>query len=985
MPIQETPQSRKQDLLGGLASMLTIATFAIVLYYFNIHIQLPHLPISIDSSSGVVVHLHVPCSEETDCIEPGDEVLMLGTKGDPVETFIRMEEYLNDRTVPIFAPFRSGKPVEVIYQRDGRVKASTFDHRSPERGFVSSFAALLLPLMFWGMGAVTLIFLRPRDERWIVLLLFQFDTALWASSGFIAFSQEGYSSVLFRVVIWLFLPLSIHLHLVLPDSPFRKYHLAILVPLYGSALVLIGLDFVHLVPRSVRLITTLLAMLNSLALLVLRRFVSATTAARTASRVMLYGVSLGLGPIILLIVIYFWNASAAIASDFSTVIVGIFIIVSPLWPLTYIYAIYKNDVGTFEFRSNRLLSSYGFFTVYVTSYLACFSALWGWWDRKGFDQALLGLVLSLIFAVAAPPLFIHFQKIVDRRVFGIKYTPHEVISVFAARIPSAYNRQVLQGVIVAEILPTLLVRESALYELSQGQIRAVYEKGVPADSRPFDEHEFHRLAAEGGRYISFSTDVSQRYGWVRLIVPLSIQNETIGIWLLGRRDPDDFYPNSDIVLLTNLANQIAPVIEHVRLVEQARQEVQENRRLQQQLVHSQKMEAIGRLSAGVAHDFNNILSVIIGYSNLVLRQYGDDKTLGQAVANIKDAGERAATLTKQLLAFSRKQVMEVQLANLNAVVADVEKMLARLAGEDIELLARLETDLPNVRVDPGQMGQVVINLAVNARDAMPDGGQIVIETKALHCEKGSARHEGVPPGEYVVLTVEDNGSGVDPEIKARMFEPYFTTKEMGKGTGLGLSMVYGIIEQSAGHIFVDSELGHGTRFTIYLPVATADTKGFEIEVPRSKVTQGGTETILLVEDEASVREVTSEILRSNGYQVIVAEDGEEAIAHFESAPRAIDLLLTDVVMPQMKGPELARRLQERAPNLRVVYMSGYNEESILGKRIGEEGSILIQKPFSPNQLASRIRDVLDSAPRSVLETGLAESAPRGPSPGTRIV
>ena len=984
MPIHIEPESRASNLLGVVCYVLAFITLALILYYFYVHIRLPIPSFSVDSSSGVVLHSKESCEEEENCLRKGDQLVRIGIVGSEPEDQVLIDDYLNDRTIPIFEPFKGGEPVEVHYERFGRPRKVVLYETERARGFIA-LATLLLPLLFWSMGTVTTIFLRPRDERWLVLLLFQFDTALWTSSGFIAFSQEAYSSVVFRIFIWLFLPLSIHLHLVLPNAPFKRFHRAILLPLYALAVSLVALDLLHFIPGASRLATTFFAMLSSLAILLFRQFVPAAAAERIANRVMFYGVGLGLGPIILLIVMYWWSPAEALVSDFATIVVAFFLVISPLWPLTYIYSIYRNDLGTFEFRSNRLLALYGFFAVYIATYLGAYNLFQGLWSEHHFDPALLGLALSLAFVISAPAAFRWFQKQVDHRIFGIKYTHHEVISAFAARIPAAYNLTILRGVIIDEILPTLMIRKSALYELNQDVIEVIYEQEVSVESLPRSREELVQLVGEAGRYISFSKDARGRYSWVRLIVPLSVQDEVVGIWLLGRRDPDDFYPNSDIVLLTNLANQIAPVIENVRLVEQARQEVQENRRLQQQLVHSQKMEAIGRLSAGVAHDFNNILSVIIGYSNLVLRQYGDDKTLGQAVANIKDAGERAATLTKQLLAFSRKQVMEVQLANLNAVVADVEKMLARLAGEDIELLTRLETDLPNVRVDPGQMGQVVINLAVNARDAMPNGGQIVIETKALHCEKGSARHEGVPPGEYVVLTVEDNGSGVDPEIKARMFEPYFTTKEMGKGTGLGLSMVYGIIEQSAGHIFVDSELGHGTRFTIYLPVATADTKGFEIEVPRSKVTQGGTETILLVEDEASVREVTSEILRSNGYQVIVAEDGEEAIAHFESAPREIDLLLTDVVMPQMKGPELARRLQERAPNLRVVYMSGYNEESILGKRIGEEGSILIQKPFSPNQLASRIRDVLDAAPRSVLETGLAESAPRGPSPGTRIV
>jgi len=333
------------------------------------------------------------------------------------------------------------------------------------------------------------------------------------------------------------------------------------------------------------------------------------------------------------------------------------------------------------------------------------------------------------------------------------------------------------------------------------------------------------------------------------------------------------------------------------------------------------------------------------------------------VTNIKDAGERAAGLTKQLLAFSRQHMMEAQVSSVNAIVRDVEKMLRRLTGEDIELVTRLAPKLPKVKIDPGQMGQVIINLAVNARDAMPDGGGITLATLCVFCQGGGrACHDGVPRGEYVLLTVQDSGSGIEPEVQRHIFEPYFTTKELGKGTGLGLSMVYGIINQSEGYIFVDSVVGGGATFSIYLPVASETEIAQEIARGARGTLHAGTETVLIVEDEQSVRAVTSEILQSNGYKVIEARDGHEAIAEFKRHRGAIDLLLTDVVMPHMKGPELANRLLSLEPKLRVIYMSGYNEEAILGRRFGEGGSVLIHKPFSPQTLAGKVRDVLDRNP-----------------------
>lgn len=949
----------------------------IIVYYFYTFLRQPVPSFSFDSENGVVVNVKTPCADE-DCLRQGDQLISIGD--------IAIIDFLSDRTISIYKPLKDRDSVPVVFRRGSETREVEVEvqaqWRGGEAGFLgilASLTALLFPLLFWVMGTVTIVFLRPRDSRWLLLVLFQYDTALWASSGFLAFSQEAYSSVLFRVVIWLFLPLSVHLHLILPSAPFKKYHRAILGPLYASAVLLIILDWMHLVPRNVRLSVTLLALGASLALLFLRLWVPAPQATRIANRMMLYGVGLGLGPIIVLVALYLIDLSSALTSNFSSIVVGVFMVVSPLWPLTYIYAIYKHDMGTFEFRSNRLLGTYGFFAIFVTLYLAIYNLSIDAWSRLGLDPALLGLSISLAFALAGQVLYGKFQRWIDRRVFSIKYTPHEVISAFAAKIPAAFNREILRGVITDEILPTLLIRQSALYESIDDEIVVVYEQNVPDGSEPGGRDEVMGLAKVAGEYVSFSTDMTQRYGWVRLVVTLEIREEIIGVWLLGRRDPDDYYPRSDIVLLTNLANQIAPVIGNVRLVEQARQEVEENRRLQQQLIHSQKMEAIGRLSAGVAHDFNNILSVIIGYSNLVLGQYQEDPELRLSVSNIKEAGERAAALTKQLLAFSRKQVLETRVTNLNRVVSDVEKMLRRLAGEDIELVTRLADPLPNVEVDPGQMGQVIINLAVNARDAMPDGGRITITTEELHCSTpGLDSHEGVAPGFYALLTVADTGTGVSEEVKARIFEPYYTTKELGKGTGLGLSMVYGIVDQSQGFIFLDSNSGSGAKFSIYLPAVEHE----EIEPEAEDAVLGlgsgtqATETILLVEDEDSVRRVAREILERRGYEILEAHSGSRALELFRGAEGGVDLLLTDVVMPHMKGPELARQLLELDPDLVVVYMSGYNEESFLGRRIGEEGSNLIHKPFSPRHLCERIQAALE---RRGLASSDHEGTPQGPS------
>jgi PAS domain S-box-containing protein len=589
--------------------------------------------------------------------------------------------------------------------------------------------------------------------------------------------------------------------------------------------------------------------------------------------------------------------------------------------------------------------------------------------------------------------------------------------------------------------------------------------------------ELRALLEQSGRYRHPPRHAWSRYDWVRLVTPLTVQGETIGVWLLGRRDPDDNYPAAEIHLLTTVANQIAPMVENIRLYEQAQQEIAqrkaaeeeirrseerfrtlfeatlegiaiirngfilevnhallaifgyepgeligrqlsdlvsvpeaglddvpreglgfqrdgavvdievagkkyvfqgedvtviairdiaqrkrneaENKMLQRQLLLSQKMEAIGRLSAGVAHDFNNCLLAIFGYNDLMLDRYHSDPFLVRNLTGLKEAGQKAATLTKQLLAFARRQPMETRVLELNPVVTGLEKMLQRLLGEDIHLVTEPGADLGRVKVDAGQIEQVVVNLAVNARHAMPTGGKLTIRTVAVKVGPGqTAPHADVPPGSWLRLSVADTGIGMDAETQARVFEPFFSTK--GEGTGLGLSMAYGIVKQSGGHIFVDSAPGEGAVFSIYLPV-TQEASTVTVAAT-SGLDDSGSETILLVEDEAEVRRVLHQILVGRGYRVIQAESGDEALAMARMFRGPIHLLLTDVTMPQMKGPELAKRLVAERPQTRVLFMSGYNDESLPAEET------ILQKPFAAQTLTQTIRSILDA------EESLPESA-----------
>ena len=387
----------------------------------------------------------------------------------------------------------------------------------------------------------------------------------------------------------------------------------------------------------------------------------------------------------------------------------------------------------------------------------------------------------------------------------------------------------------------------------------------------------------------------------------------------------------------------------------------ELRTSQLQLQQSQKLEAIGQLAGGVAHDFNNMLTAIIGYTDLSLRRVGLENPIRRNLEETKKAAERAASLVRQLLAFSRKQILEPKVLDLNDVVKDLHKMLKRLIGENITLDTRLDEDLGSVKADPCQVEQIIMNLVVNARDAMPRGGRVTIETTNTTLDDNAdLKHVSVKPGEYVMLTVSDTGSGMDQATLGRIFEPFFTTKDLGKGTGLGLSTVYGIVKQSGGNIWVYSEPGMGTVFKVYLPridnsdAPTIDKLGYEATAPR------GTETILLVEDEDVVRGLTRKILMQAGYNVLDAAGGEEAIRLCRTHAGAIDLLLTDVVMPGISGKEIADRLLELRPETRILFMSGYTDEAIVQHGVLDEGVEFIQKPFTWVGLARKVRDVLNS-------------------------
>jgi PAS domain S-box-containing protein len=382
------------------------------------------------------------------------------------------------------------------------------------------------------------------------------------------------------------------------------------------------------------------------------------------------------------------------------------------------------------------------------------------------------------------------------------------------------------------------------------------------------------------------------------------------------------------------------------------------RQLEAQLAQAQKMEAIGRLAGGVAHDFNNLLTVILSYSELLLQDLPSEAPSRDDIEQIRKAASGASELTRQLLAFSRQQVLQPKVVDLNAAVSGIERLLGRVLREDIHLECSVAPDAGTVKVDPGQLEQVIMNLAVNARDAMPNGGRVTIETANVDIDETYVQgHALAAPGRYVMLAVTDAGMGMDAATQARIFEPFFTTKEVGKGTGLGLATVQGIVQQSGGFIWVYSEPNHGTCFKVYLPRVDAPvSKAEDVAGDRLR----GTETVLVVEDMAAVRAVTCEMLRRFGFTVHDAADGTTALQLTQALAQPIDLLLTDVVMPDVNGRDLATQFQKRHPRMKVLFMSGYTDDAVVRHGILEEGIAYLQKPFTPKSLVRKVREVLDA-------------------------
>jgi GAF domain-containing protein/CheY-like chemotaxis protein len=497
----------------------------------------------------------------------------------------------------------------------------------------------------------------------------------------------------------------------------------------------------------------------------------------------------------------------------------------------------------------------------------------------------------------------------------------------------------------AEALPTLRLKVG---ESLSGIVAATGEPLMVSDP------------ASDSRLLPAHREAWRRLGFrAYLGVPVKIGARVVGVLSIQTRRAEEF-SSEDLTAATAFASQAAVALENSRLLQETRRAYEELAQTQGQLTQAQRMEAVGQLAGGIAHDFNNLLTVIMGRSELLLNCLKPADPIRQGIELVQKAAGRAVDLTRQLLAFSRKQVLQPTSLDLNGIITNLEQMLRRVIGEDISLVTTLDPALGHVRADPSQIEQVIMNLVVNARDAMPQGGRLSIETSHVDLDAAYVqRHAGAHPGPHVRLAVGDTGVGMPSEVQAHIFEPFFTTKDPGQGTGLGLATVYGIVKQSEGYIEVDTEPGRGTTFRIYLPrvdEAPAPAR------PTAALTQvpHGTETILLVEDEEEVRTLARDVLRANGYTVLDTPHGGEALLACERHAGPIELLMTDVVMPQMSGRELAERLAPLRPEMKVLYMSGYTDDAVVRHGVLSLGTAFLQKPFMPNTVARKVREVLDA-------------------------
>ena len=585
-------------------------------------------------------------------------------------------------------------------------------------------------------------------------------------------------------------------------------------------------------------------------------------------------------------------------------------------------------------------------------------------ERREWSLSWLAIFVTLLLTVGIASLALNmFETSIASDRLSLGVTVRGLVGlVLIVDLYIIYQQRQIQK------MRRQLIEREQLFKLISDNAVDMIAIVDPGGKRIYNSPSYHRILGYSPEELAATPSFDQVHPDDRQLV-MDAAAEAMQSGQGCRLEYRMLHKNGDWVSLESTGSPIINAKGQIEGLVIVNRDISERRRLETQLQQSQKMDAIGRLSGGVAHDFNNLLGLIIGYAEILQERIPEGDPLRSCVDQILKAGTQGASLTRQLLAFSRQQVLAPRALSLNAVVTDVGKMLRRLIGEDVDLITRLDPKLGNIRADQGQIEQVIMNLAVNARDAMADGGKLTIETVNIRIDDRFARRFAFPvlPGPYVRLSMIDTGAGMDMAIQQKIFDPFFTTKEKGKGTGLGLSTVYGVVKQSGGYIFVDSAPGKGATFTIYLPQVDQEADVETRQTGPAGLLRG-TETILLVEDEGGLRTATRRRLELQGYTVLEAADGSAALAASDQTSGAIDMLLTDIVMPGISGRILADQMKLKRPDIKVLFVSGYTGQQ-MGQDVLESGSHFLQKPFTRETLTRKVREVLGTPSAAVIETG----------------
>lgn len=1153
------------------------------------------------------------CSENTRNLEVGDEVLQIGD--------LTFKEFAGDLTALPFAGLGFDDNVNIL-RRTGDGSQWVDWRMLPFPGIERTIRLLgiLFILPFWLAGTLTLIVLRPRDNRWRLIALTFFAMAIWLAAGSFTNTRLGYSAIVTPIAAIALAALLLHMHIAVPSPVSEKFPRHAPLVLYGTA-VLLSVAFIvapNTTTASIGLLALGIAILVSLGLLIYRWTAAGERADRLAARWMLLGIVFSLVPgVILFVFPELFNLD--LSPFWSNTVAAISI---PAFPAFYLYGIYRRQWGDLEFRANRILSLYSFILIYVSLFVVFFSIGSSLVETEE-ARSLLILGISVLFVAAAPELQRRYQAAFDYLAYGARHDPDEIVPLFTSSIPSAADKPALISLLREEILPTLFIRQSALLVTADRDVPEVlYDQLIRIDQGALSRQELETLHDRAGHYIPTRLELEQPFEWVRLIQPLTIRDQPIGLWLFGRRDPDDFYPRADIEILEALASQVALAIQNadlfarsrqrtlqqealnavisaaaavddlgqllevalnhsltaldlqigaswldsadilrtvglpteysgvgtqeilargmgdenvfsvdswidwvadrnlppqepvppdmgvraslvislrldnriigglalasseerswtsheialaeaigqqlsgtierldlldairrqaqqlerilatiqegiltidsehrvllanpvgrtylqslssigpgevlnnlaglpieaflsprpdglpheIRLQDEARvfevvpseipagmpgarhtlivREVSEARRMQTRAQQQDRLAAVGQLAAGIAHDFNNIMNAIILFSEMMLSETQLSDRGRERVRTIIQQAQRATTLTRQILDFGRQTIMELRPINLVPFIKEFRRLMERTLPESIRIHVTIDEEELVLRADPARMQQVFMNLVLNARDAMPDGGELRIHLDRWKLAPGRVPpFQGMPSREWVRAQVSDNGSGIHPDEIVHIFEPFYTTKPPGQGTGLGLAQVYGIVKQHSGYIDVQSQLGSGTTFLLYLPaleVQAAEEEQVDYQLPN----RGHEETILVVEDEPATRLAVGEILTALNYRVISATNGHEAMDVILRADPAIDLVLSDMVMPGMGGVDLFQALEGKDTAIRMVLMTGYPLGSDTRMLLDRERITWVQKPLNSKKLAEIVSKAL---------------------------